>query len=165
LSIRSTERLAEAGAVTSVSSVGDSFTGALAERIIGLYKPELIRRTWPWKGLGPGRVRHLGVGRLLQPPPALGANRACPAGRVPGYPPTKGTILDLVQAGRPIADVAQALGISDQSISSWRRQDRIDKGLLPGLRSHEHDERGAVRRTAHAVQPGRPSRPAPTPAG
>jgi putative transposase len=51
LSIRYTERLAEAGAVTSVGSRGDSFDNALAETIIGLYKAELIRRRGPWKGL------------------------------------------------------------------------------------------------------------------
>jgi putative transposase len=51
LSIRYTERLAEAGAVTSVGSRGDSFDDALAETIIGLYKAELVRRRGPWKGL------------------------------------------------------------------------------------------------------------------
>ena len=51
LSIRYTERLAEAGAVTSVGSVGDSYDNALAETIIGLYKTELVRRRGPWKGL------------------------------------------------------------------------------------------------------------------
>jgi putative transposase len=51
LSIRYTERLAEAGAVTSVGSRGDSFDNALAETIIGLYKTELIRRRGPWRGL------------------------------------------------------------------------------------------------------------------
>jgi putative transposase len=51
LSIRYTERLAEAGAVTSVGSRGDSFDNALAETIIGLYKAELIRRRGPWRGL------------------------------------------------------------------------------------------------------------------
>jgi putative transposase len=51
LSIRYTERLAEAGAVTSVGSRGDSFDNALAETIIGLYKTELIRRRGPWKGI------------------------------------------------------------------------------------------------------------------
>jgi putative transposase len=51
LSIRYTERLAEAGAVTSVGSRGDSFDNALAETIIGLYKTELIRRCGPWRGL------------------------------------------------------------------------------------------------------------------
>jgi transposase InsO family protein len=51
LAVRYTERLAEAGAVTSVGSRGDSYDNALAETIIGLYKTELIRRRGPWKGL------------------------------------------------------------------------------------------------------------------
>jgi transposase InsO family protein len=51
LSIRYSERLAEAGAVTSVGSRGDSYDNALAETIIGLYKTELIRRRGPWKSL------------------------------------------------------------------------------------------------------------------
>jgi transposase InsO family protein len=89
LSIRYTERLAEAGAVTSVGSRGDSFDNALAETIIGLYKTELIRRRGPLEGPGRGRVRHPGVGRLVQPPPA-GADRARPTGRVRGHLPSKG---------------------------------------------------------------------------
>jgi putative transposase len=51
LAIRYTQRLAEAGAVTSVGSRGDSYDNALAETIIGLYKTELIRRRGPWKGI------------------------------------------------------------------------------------------------------------------
>jgi putative transposase len=51
LAIRYTERLAEAGAVTSVGSRGDSYDNALAETIIGLYKTELICRRGPWKGM------------------------------------------------------------------------------------------------------------------
>jgi putative transposase len=51
LSIRYTERLAEAGAVTSVGSRGDSYDNALAETIIGLYKTELIRRRGPWRSI------------------------------------------------------------------------------------------------------------------
>jgi transposase InsO family protein len=51
LSIRYTERLAEAGAVTSVGSRGDSYDNALAETMIGLYKTELVRREGPWKGI------------------------------------------------------------------------------------------------------------------
>src|SRR5712691_55196 len=51
LAIRYTERLGEAGAVTSVGSRGDSYDNALAETIIGLYKTELIRRQGPWKGI------------------------------------------------------------------------------------------------------------------
>jgi putative transposase len=51
LAIRYTERLAEAGAVTSVGSRGDSYDNALAETTIGLYKTELIRRRGPWRDL------------------------------------------------------------------------------------------------------------------
>jgi hypothetical protein len=51
-----------------------------------------------------------------------------------------GKVLDLVAAGRPVIDVARDLGISTQSIYSWRRQDRIDKGLEPGLSSAEKAE-------------------------
>jgi putative transposase len=51
LAIRYTERLAEAGAVTSVGSRGDSYDNALAETVHGLYKAELIRRRGPWRSL------------------------------------------------------------------------------------------------------------------
>lgn len=51
LSVRYTDRLAEAGAVTSVGSRGDSYDNALAETIIGLYKAELIRPRGPWRDL------------------------------------------------------------------------------------------------------------------
>lgn len=51
LSLRYTERLAEAGIEPSVGSVGDSYDNALAESVIGLYKTELIRRRGPWKNL------------------------------------------------------------------------------------------------------------------
>ena len=51
LAIRYTERLAEAGAVTSVGSRGDSYDNALAESVHALYKTELIRRRGPWRSL------------------------------------------------------------------------------------------------------------------
>jgi putative transposase len=49
LSIRYTERLGEAGAVTSVGSRGDSYDNALAESVNGLFKTELIHRQGPWR--------------------------------------------------------------------------------------------------------------------
>jgi len=49
VSIRYTERLAEAGIEPSVGSRGDSYDNALAETINGLYKAELIHRRGPWK--------------------------------------------------------------------------------------------------------------------
>jgi len=51
LSIRYTERLAEAGIEPSVGSVGDSYDNALAESVIGLFKTEVIRQQGPWKHL------------------------------------------------------------------------------------------------------------------
>jgi len=49
LSIRYTERLAEAGLESSVGSVGDSYDNALAETINGLYKTEVIHKRGPWR--------------------------------------------------------------------------------------------------------------------
>jgi putative transposase len=51
VSIKYTERLAEAGIEPSVGSVGDSYDNALAETINGLYKTEVIHRRGPWRGL------------------------------------------------------------------------------------------------------------------
>lgn len=51
LSIRYTERVADAGGVSSVGSRGDSYDNALAESVIGLYKTELVRNKGPWRGL------------------------------------------------------------------------------------------------------------------
>ena len=49
LSIRYTERLAEAGIEPSVGSRGDSYDNILAESVIGLYKTEVINRRGPWR--------------------------------------------------------------------------------------------------------------------
>lgn len=49
--IRYSQRLAEAGAVASVGSKGDSYDNAMAEAFNSLYKAELVRNTGPWRGL------------------------------------------------------------------------------------------------------------------
>jgi len=51
LSMRYTERLADAGIEPSVGSRGDSYDNALAESVIGLFKTEVIRRRGPWRSL------------------------------------------------------------------------------------------------------------------
>jgi len=51
VSIRYTERLAEAGIEPSVGSVGDSYDNALAATIIGLYNAEVIYKDGPWRGV------------------------------------------------------------------------------------------------------------------
>jgi putative transposase len=49
--IRYSQRLAEAGAVASVGSKGDSYDNAMAEAFNSLYKAELVRNKGPWRGL------------------------------------------------------------------------------------------------------------------
>ena len=49
VSIKYSERLAEAGILPSVGSVGDSYDNALAETVIGLFKTEVIHRRGPWR--------------------------------------------------------------------------------------------------------------------
>ena len=51
LSMRYTERLADAGIAPSVGSRGDSYDNAMAESIIGLFKTEVIQRKGPWRHL------------------------------------------------------------------------------------------------------------------
>lgn len=66
------------------------------------------------------------------------------------YPPEfRRKVLDLVESGRRVAEVAQLLGISDQTICTWHRQHRIDTGQEPGVTSAYHAELvGARRRIA-----------------
>jgi transposase len=70
-----------------------------------------------------------------------------------GYPAEfRRKVLDLVESGRPVADVAKALGISDQTIHTWRRQDRIDKGLESGLSTRERSELAAAKQRIAALE-------------
>ena len=63
------------------------------------------------------------------------------------YPPEfRRKVLDLVAAGRPVAQVAHDLEISAQVIYTWRRQQLIDSGQLPGLTSSDHAELVAARK-------------------
>ena len=57
------------------------------------------------------------------------------------YPPElRRKVLDLLEEGRKVADVAADLGVTDQSIYNWRRQHRIDTGQMPGITSTDHVE-------------------------
>ena len=51
LSMRYTDRLADAGIAPSVGSCGDAYDNALAESVIGLFKTEVIQRKGPWRSL------------------------------------------------------------------------------------------------------------------
>lgn len=51
LAVRYTQRLAEAGAVASVGSTGDSYDNAAAEAFNSLFKAELVRNLGPWRNI------------------------------------------------------------------------------------------------------------------
>jgi transposase-like protein len=55
-------------------------------------------------------------------------------------------VLDLVAAGRPVAQIADDLQISAQAIYTWRRQALIDSGQIPGMTSTDHAELVAARK-------------------
>ena len=55
-------------------------------------------------------------------------------------------VLDLVAAGRPVAQVAYDLQISAQAIYTWRRQQLIDSGQIPGMTSSDRAELVAARK-------------------
>jgi len=70
-----------------------------------------------------------------------------------GYPAEfRRRVLDLVAAGRQIKAVAADLGLTEQTIYSWRRQDRIDRGLEPGLSSNERAELIAARKRIRELE-------------
>jgi transposase len=70
-----------------------------------------------------------------------------------GYPAEfRRRALDLVGAGKTVAEVARLLEVSGQSIYSWRRQEQIDSGELPGLSSAEREELRAARQRIRELE-------------
>ena len=61
-------------------------------------------------------------------------------------------MLDLLGTGRKVADVARDLGVSEQAIYGWRRQERIDRGLEPGLSTGEKAELIAAKLRIRALE-------------
>ena len=63
------------------------------------------------------------------------------------YPPEfRSKVLELIAAGRTVAEVALDLGVSGQTIYNWRAQYRIDRGEEPGVKSTELAELMAAKR-------------------
>ena len=70
-----------------------------------------------------------------------------------GYPAEfRRRVLELVASGRKIAEVAADLGISEQTIYSWGRQDRIDRGIDAGLTTGERGELLAARKRIRELE-------------
>ncbi len=63
----------------------------------------------------------------------------------PGYPAEfRRKVLDLIAEGKSVATIAHDLDVSDQTIYNWRRQDRIDRGVIEGLTMVEKAELAAA---------------------
>jgi len=61
-------------------------------------------------------------------------------------------VLDLVQAGRPVAEVADLLDVTPQTIYNWRNQDQIDRGLRAGVTTVESAELAAARKRIRSLE-------------
>ncbi len=61
-------------------------------------------------------------------------------------------VLDLVEGCRKVAEVAIDLGISEQTIYTWRRQARIDAGIEAGLSTSERGELTAAKRRVRELE-------------
>lgn len=61
-------------------------------------------------------------------------------------------VLDLVEAGRPVAEVAAQLGVLAQTIYNWRNQDLVDRGLRPGVTTAESAELAAARQRIRELE-------------
>ncbi len=70
-----------------------------------------------------------------------------------GYPPEfRRRVVDLVEGGRKVSDVAAELEVSEQTIYTWRRQARIDAGLEAGVPTAEQSELGAAKRRIRELE-------------
>jgi transposase-like protein len=61
-------------------------------------------------------------------------------------------VVDLLGAGRKVADVARDLGVSEQTVYGWRRQEQIDRGLEPGLSTVERAELVSAKRRIRELE-------------
>lgn len=69
------------------------------------------------------------------------------------YPPEfRRKVLDFLAAGRSVTEVAEDLGISGACIYNWRKQDRVDRGEIPGLSTAERSELVAARRRINSLE-------------
>jgi len=63
-----------------------------------------------------------------------------------GYPPEfRRRVVDLVEGGRKVVEIAAELGIDEQTIYTWRRQARIDAGSEAGVTTSEKAELAAAK--------------------
>ncbi len=70
-----------------------------------------------------------------------------------GYPPEfRRRVVELVEGGRKVSDVAAEFEVSEQTIYTWRRQARIDAGLEAGVTTSEQAELAAAKRRIRELE-------------
>ena len=71
----------------------------------------------------------------------------------PPYPPEfRRQAVELVRSGTPLKQVASDLGVSEQTLRNWRRQQDVDAGRAEGLSSEEREELRRLRRENRRLQ-------------
>jgi transposase len=61
-------------------------------------------------------------------------------------------VLDLIEAGKPVAEIAAQLGITAQTVYNWRNQDQIDRGMRAGMSTSESAELSAARKRIRELE-------------
>ena len=61
-------------------------------------------------------------------------------------------VLDLIEAGKPVAEIAEQLGITGQTVYNWRNQDQIDRGMRAGMSTSESAELTAARKRIRELE-------------
>jgi transposase len=61
-------------------------------------------------------------------------------------------VLDLIEAGKPVAEVAEQLGVTAQTVYNWRNQDQIDRGVRVGTSTSESAELAAARKRIRELE-------------
>ena len=61
-------------------------------------------------------------------------------------------VLDLIEAGKPVAEIAAQLGITAQTVYNWRNQDQIDRGVRAGMSTSESAELSAARKRIRELE-------------
>jgi len=61
-------------------------------------------------------------------------------------------VLDLIEAGKPVAEIAAQLGMTAQTVYNWRNQDQIDRGIRGGVSTSESAELTAARKRIRELE-------------
>jgi transposase len=61
-------------------------------------------------------------------------------------------VLDLIEAGKPVTEIAAQLGITAQTVYNWRNQDQIDRGVRAGTPTIESAELTAARKRIRELE-------------